>query len=62
MDECAFNSLFSEHSGGVHVAMGDGTVRFVGYGIGTASIPGNPTISVIEALASRNGAESIELP
>lgn len=62
IDECSFNSLFSEHFGGVHVAMGDGTVRFLQYSVATTLIPGSATVSIVEALASRNGNESVEAP
>ncbi len=62
LDECSFNSLYSEHSGGAHVAFGDGTVRFLQYSIATALMPGSATVSIVEALASRNGNETVDLP
>lgn len=46
----AIHAARSFHSGGVHVAMGDGTVRFVS---------DNIDISVWKAIGTRNGEESV---
>lgn len=55
-DPCAFNSVYSMHIGGMNVALGDGSVRFLQHSA-TSLIPGT-TQSFIEALATRAGNES----
>jgi prepilin-type N-terminal cleavage/methylation domain-containing protein len=47
----ANDELFSYHRGGVNVAMGDGTVRFLGE---------NVNVVVLRALVTRNGKETID--
>lgn len=60
MDECSFNAINSQHDGGANACFGDGTVRFITYAA-TALIP-STTTSILEALASRAGDESAQLP
>ena len=53
-DNCAFNSLWSNHAGGGNFCMGDGSVRTIAYQVAKVKC-GNTTL--LEALASRNGRE-----
>ena len=55
-DNCVFNSLSSFHSGGGNFCMADGSVRTIAYDVDKVMC-GNSTL--LEALASRNGAEVI---
>jgi prepilin-type processing-associated H-X9-DG protein len=55
-DNCTFNSLSSFHSGGGNFCMADGSVRTIAYDIAHVMC-GSTTL--LEALASRNGAEVI---
>ena len=50
-DPCSFNHLWSLHPGGANFAFGDGSVRFLSYGI---------TREVIEALSTYAGGEMID--
>ena len=49
---CDTFHFWSHHSGGTHFAFGDGSVRFLAYSID----------SVLPALASRAGGETVEIP
>jgi prepilin-type N-terminal cleavage/methylation domain-containing protein/prepilin-type processing-associated H-X9-DG protein len=54
-DYCAFNTVWSLHSGGANFAFADGSIRFLTYRINdSSSISG---VSILEALASRAGGE-----
>ena len=50
---CHVCQMYSEHSGGANVLLGDGSVRF---------IPQTVDGLVWEAAGSRNGGESLQLP
>lgn len=51
-NDCSFNQLWSNHTGGGNFAMGDGSVRFISY---SAS-------ALLPALATRAGGEVAVLP
>jgi prepilin-type processing-associated H-X9-DG protein len=53
-DNCAFNAVWSVHTGGGNFALGDGSVRVITYDAGNRPAGAN---SLLEALASRNGEE-----
>ncbi len=55
-DNCFFNAVWSNHTQGGHVCMGDGSVRMLTYTIGNQSLG---TTTVMEALATRSSKESI---
>jgi prepilin-type N-terminal cleavage/methylation domain-containing protein len=55
-DNCAFNAVWSFHSGGGHFCMGDGSVRPISYAAGNQSAGG---VTLLEALASRSGGEVV---
>jgi prepilin-type N-terminal cleavage/methylation domain-containing protein/prepilin-type processing-associated H-X9-DG protein len=57
--DCAFNAPNSFHPGGANFLFCDGSVRFMPFNIGRL-IPGMmPPLSIIEALATRAGAENV---
>ena len=56
-DHCMFNSVYSLHSGGGNFLMGDGSVKFLKHSV-TAIVPGG-TKSILEALVSRAGGETV---
>jgi prepilin-type N-terminal cleavage/methylation domain-containing protein/prepilin-type processing-associated H-X9-DG protein len=56
-DQCSFNSYWSEHPGGANMLMGDGSVRFLMYTIGSTTIAGGKT--VLAALVTLNGEEVV---
>jgi prepilin-type N-terminal cleavage/methylation domain-containing protein/prepilin-type processing-associated H-X9-DG protein len=58
LDNCAFNSVWANHAQGGNFLMGDGSVRFISYAAGNQFI-GSTTL--LEALATRSGAETIPL-
>jgi prepilin-type N-terminal cleavage/methylation domain-containing protein/prepilin-type processing-associated H-X9-DG protein len=60
-DACAFNSVYSCHTGGMNVCMGDGSVLFLSYSAGTTTLPSS-TQTVIEALVTRNNNEAVTFP
>jgi prepilin-type processing-associated H-X9-DG protein len=53
---------WSLHPGGGNWLFADGSVRFITYSAGTAYIPGSTTVTILEALASRSGGETVPLP
>jgi prepilin-type N-terminal cleavage/methylation domain-containing protein len=55
-DNCAFNAVWANHPQGAHFCMGDGSVRVISYGSGNRAVG---AITLLEALASRNGGEII---
>jgi prepilin-type N-terminal cleavage/methylation domain-containing protein/prepilin-type processing-associated H-X9-DG protein len=55
-NNCAFNAVWSNHSAGANFCMGDGSVRMIAYGDGNQAVG---LASLLEALASRDGKESI---
>lgn len=55
-DDCFFNGIWSLHHGGSHFCMGDGSVRRIAYAAGNRQA-GN--LTVVEALATRNGGELV---
>ncbi|MFO0970407.1 MAG: DUF1559 domain-containing protein [Gemmataceae bacterium] len=55
-DNCYFNAIWSNHSYGGPFCMGDGSVRVISYSAGTQSLG---AMSLVEALASRSGAETL---
>ncbi|MBS0263725.1 MAG: DUF1559 domain-containing protein [Planctomycetes bacterium] len=57
-DNCAFNSLSSFHPGGGNVCMADGSVRMLNFSVARTPC-GKGTL--LEALASRSGAETCGL-
>ncbi len=59
---CSFNVIWSNHLGGLNVMMGDGSVRFMTYAAGNTlgtSVSGQ---SIFQALATRAGNETFEMP
>jgi prepilin-type processing-associated H-X9-DG protein len=52
--------FWSLHPGGANWALADGSVRFIGYEAGGPQNAASPT--VIEAMATRNGGESVRDP
>jgi len=59
-----FDHFWSLHPGGATWAMGDGSVQFINYGAGTSILTqiNGINVTVLEALASRNGGEVVTLP
>jgi prepilin-type N-terminal cleavage/methylation domain-containing protein len=55
-DNCSFNAVWSNHVQGANFCMGDGSVRTIAYAAGNQPAG---VATVLEALASRNGNESI---
>jgi prepilin-type N-terminal cleavage/methylation domain-containing protein len=55
-DNCAFNAIWSFHLTGGHFCLGDGSVRLISYSAGNQSVG---AVSLLEALASRNGGEVV---
>jgi prepilin-type N-terminal cleavage/methylation domain-containing protein/prepilin-type processing-associated H-X9-DG protein len=55
-DNCAFNSIWAVHSQGGNFCMGDGSVRSFSYAAGNQPVGG---VTLLEALTSRNGSESV---
>lgn len=55
-DNCAFNALWSCHSDGANFCMGDGSVRTISYDRGNQALG---VSSLLEALASRDGNETL---
>jgi prepilin-type N-terminal cleavage/methylation domain-containing protein len=55
---CSFNAPSSFHSGGFQAAMGDGSVRYFTIAGANQLLP-NTTISVVQALATRDGGEVV---
>jgi prepilin-type processing-associated H-X9-DG protein len=55
---------WSLHTGGCNWLMADGSVQFITYSAGTANLTtiNNVQVTVLEALASRAGGESVTLP
>ena len=61
LDACAFNSVYSMHPGGMNVAWGDGSVRFLQYSAASIASGLTPPKSFIEAYVTRSGNETISL-
>jgi prepilin-type N-terminal cleavage/methylation domain-containing protein len=59
--QCVFNAPSSFHSGGFQAAMGDGSVKFIRTSGANAFLPGSTTVTVVQALASRDGGEVVTL-
>jgi prepilin-type N-terminal cleavage/methylation domain-containing protein/prepilin-type processing-associated H-X9-DG protein len=62
---CSFNHFGSFHTGGANFAFGDGSVRFLSYGIVNKSLPPasqvpNGAQTVFEALSTRAGGEVVD--
>jgi prepilin-type processing-associated H-X9-DG protein len=55
-DNCAFNAVWATHPQGANFCFGDGSVRTIAYGVGNQAVG---VITLLEALATRNGDESI---
>ena len=55
-DNCSFDALWSNHGAGGNFCMGDGSVRTITYAAGNQTIG---TVSLLEALASRDGNEVV---
>ena len=55
-DNCSFNSPWAFHTAGGHFCMGDGSVRTISYAAGNQTVGGT---SLLEALASRGGGETV---
>ena len=58
-DNCAFNSVWSNHVHGGNFCMGDGSVRTISFPSGNQAAG---TITLLEALASRSGSEAVSPP
>jgi prepilin-type N-terminal cleavage/methylation domain-containing protein/prepilin-type processing-associated H-X9-DG protein len=58
---CSTNAPWSLHPGGMNAAFGDGSVRFLTHAAGTRGLPGSNTLSVLDALATRDGGEVFTL-
>ena len=61
MDNCAFNVCWSNHTGGAYFLFGDGSTRFITYGAGNAMTSSIIGQSALEALATRAGAETVNI-
>lgn len=57
-DNCAFNGLWANHASGANFCMADGSVRTLSYEVAKQIAGG---VTLLEALASRNGSEAIPL-
>jgi len=57
-DNCSFNAVWANHVQGAHFCMGDGSVRLVAFTAGNQSAG---AVTILEALASRNGSEAVAL-
>ncbi len=55
-DNCAFNAVWAFHPQGGNFCMGDGSVRTISFPAGNQSVG---SVSVLEALATRSGAETV---
>jgi hypothetical protein len=55
-NNCSFNAIWSNHQPGANFCMGDASVRTIAYGTGNQTVG---LTSLMEALASRNGRETI---
>jgi prepilin-type N-terminal cleavage/methylation domain-containing protein/prepilin-type processing-associated H-X9-DG protein len=55
-DNCSFNSVWAIHPQGANFCMGDGSVRTVTYADGNRPVG---TLTLLEALASRDGGEVV---
>ena len=57
-DNCAFNAIWSNHSQGSNFCFGDGSVRTITYSAGNQTAG---PVTVLEALATRSGTETISV-
>jgi prepilin-type N-terminal cleavage/methylation domain-containing protein len=55
--QCAFNAPASFHSGGFNAVLGDGSVRFITISGANAFLPGSTTVTVLQAMGTRDGGE-----
>jgi hypothetical protein len=57
VNQCSFNSVWSNHPGGALFLFDDGSVRFLTYGV-TGLLPGSGR-SILEAMVTINGGEPV---
>ena len=62
MNFCAFNVVWSMHSGGFNGLLGDGSVRFFDYEVGRALSSSIPGQTLLQAMATRAGDETFNMP
>jgi prepilin-type processing-associated H-X9-DG protein len=55
-DSCAFDAVWANHAQGGNFCMGDGSVRAISYAAGNRAAG---TLTVLEALTSRSGGETV---
>ena len=58
---CSTNAPWSSHTGGMNVALGDGSVRFLTYAAGNSLLQGSTTLSILDAMGTRSGGEVVIL-
>lgn len=58
-NRCAFNGMWSYHFEGSNFCMADGSVRSISYQVNRQLISGSSTVTLLEALASRDEREVV---